>query len=335
MFHPRLIISRILAIAALLSCALVIHGQASPAPAAPNDPKELMLAAARLNNLTGSDILPWHIKASFRILDETGSTVNEGTYEESWAGPDRFKRTVSTSTLTQTEFRSEKGVLRAGSPDDLDPNLLLAAHELTEPLPAPSDFEIQSFTAKETQIGRSNFNCIHHDPGGPTYCFSLQQPILRISSIGLDQALRNRILGFQNRFVPGDLTLVHSGRTVLTLHIESIELLSPEANLAPPPDARIVPRVVNLSGKIAEGMLLYKVAPEYPLAAKRAHITGTVVLHAVIGDNGRLRNITPVSGPEALQGAAMQSVYQWRYRPYVLNGKPVEVETTITVLFAL
>ena len=335
MFHPKLTVICIFAVPALLFCSPVMHGQVNPASASPSDPKELMLAAKRVNNLTGSDMLPWHIKASFRILDESGSTVDQGTYEESWAGPDRLKRTVSTGRLTQTEFRSDKGVLRVGSPDDLDPNLLLVAHELTEPLPAPSDFEIQSFTAKKTQIGSSSFNCIHHDPGGPTYCFGLQQPILRISSIGLDQTLRNRILGFQNRFVPGDLTLVHSGRTVLSLHIESIELLSPEASLTPPPDARVVPHVVNISGNIAEGMLLYRVAPEYPLAAHRAHIAGTVALQGVISKDGKIRDLKALSGPEGLQGAAMQAVWQWRYKPYLLNGQPVEVKTTINVIFSL
>lgn len=86
---------------------------------------------------------------------------------------------------------------------------------------------------------------------------------------------------------------------------------------------------------ISEGLLIRKVTPEYPQLAKIAHQQGTVVLHAIIGRDGTIQQLQAVSGPPLLVRAALEAVQQWRYRPYILNGQPVEVETQITVNFKL
>lgn len=88
------------------------------------------------------------------------------------------------------------------------------------------------------------------------------------------------------------------------------------------------------SGVIA-GMVLSQVPPVYPADARQAHIEGTVVLSAVIGTDGHIQNLTALSGPEELQTPALDAVRQWVYRPYVLNGEPVAVQTTITVNYKL
>jgi protein TonB len=75
--------------------------------------------------------------------------------------------------------------------------------------------------------------------------------------------------------------------------------------------------------------------PQYPAIAKAAHIQGIVVLQATISKSGSIQNLRVISGPPALQRAAMDAVRSWRYKPYLLNGEPVEVETTINVVFNL
>lgn len=87
--------------------------------------------------------------------------------------------------------------------------------------------------------------------------------------------------------------------------------------------------------RIDEGMLLTRIEPVYPPLAKIARVEGTVVLAAMIGADGRIENLRVVSGPPMLMGAALDAVRQWRYRPTMLNGRPVEVETTISVRFTL
>jgi len=84
-----------------------------------------------------------------------------------------------------------------------------------------------------------------------------------------------------------------------------------------------------------EGNLIHKVQPQYPAIAKLAHIQGSVVLHAMISRDGAIENLQAVSGPSMLVPAAIDAVRQWRYRPYVLNGEPVEVDTQVTVNFVL
>jgi protein TonB len=83
------------------------------------------------------------------------------------------------------------------------------------------------------------------------------------------------------------------------------------------------------------GLLLHKVNPIYPSAARRAGVQGTVVLQAEISKEGRIVNLRLISGPEELAPAAIGAVQQWRYRPYMLKGNPVEVETLIQVNFVL
>jgi protein TonB len=92
---------------------------------------------------------------------------------------------------------------------------------------------------------------------------------------------------------------------------------------------------ITVSKGVAEGMLLSHPVPAYPVIAKAAGIQGTVVLQATISKSGVIENLRVISGPQMLQQAALNTVAQWRYRPYLLNGDPVEVETTINVNFVL
>ena len=83
------------------------------------------------------------------------------------------------------------------------------------------------------------------------------------------------------------------------------------------------------------GMLIKQVQPIYPAIAQQTRTEGKVVLVAVIDTQGRIENLRALSGHPFLVPAAINAVQQWRYRPYILNGQPVEVETQITVNFTL
>lgn len=95
------------------------------------------------------------------------------------------------------------------------------------------------------------------------------------------------------------------------------------------------PQRVRVSQGVSEGLLVTKVTPPYPSMAKMARVQGSVILQAVISKNGSIENLRVVSGHPMLVQAALDAVRQWRYRPYLLNGEPVEVETQITVNFSL
>ena len=107
------------------------------------------------------------------------------------------------------------------------------------------------------------------------------------------------------------------------------------AQLAPSnPDAPAhspSPGIARISGGVMAGQILTKVAPVYPPDAKDAKVSGSVVLHAIINKDGTIENLTVISGPEQLRASALDAVRQWTYKPYILNGNPVEIDTTITV----
>jgi protein TonB len=102
--------------------------------------------------------------------------------------------------------------------------------------------------------------------------------------------------------------------------------------IAPPPSP--VARPPRLS-RIMEGNLIQRVQPVYPLLARQARVQGTVVLRAVISREGTIEKLQVASGHPLLVQAAMDAVRQWRYRPYLLNNEPVEVDTQVTVNFVL
>ena len=103
----------------------------------------------------------------------------------------------------------------------------------------------------------------------------------------------------------------------------------------PPPPKPAGPSRIRVGGNVEAASLINKVTPVYPPIAKTAHVSGTVVLHAIISKDGTIQELQYVSGPPLLMKSAMDAVKEWRYRPTMLNGDPVEVDTTIDVVFTL
>ncbi len=95
------------------------------------------------------------------------------------------------------------------------------------------------------------------------------------------------------------------------------------------------PTRVRVSSGVQSGLLVRKVPPAYPPLARQARIQGQVLLQAQISKNGDIENLQLISGHPMLAPAAIEAVKQWKYKPYLLNGEPVEVETTVQVNFTL
>jgi protein TonB len=95
------------------------------------------------------------------------------------------------------------------------------------------------------------------------------------------------------------------------------------------------PQRVRVSSGVSTGLLIRKVQPNYPPLARQARIQGNVILQAVISKSGTIENLQVISGHPMLVPAALEAVKQWRYKPYLLNGDAVEVETQVTVIFSL
>ena len=150
---------------------------------------------------------------------------------------------------------------------------------------------------------------------------SIPHSIVPVNDIDLPAAPDVREIG-----VPGGTGVRGSGPGILG------SVGDPMPISPPPPPVSSHPLQVS---HWAEGNLIYRVQPIYPPLARAARIQGTVQLRAVISRMGTIENLTVLNGHAMLVTAAVEAVKQWRYRPYLLNGEPIEVETEITVNFTL
>lgn len=153
---------------------------------------------------------------------------------------------------------------------------------------------------------------------------SLERRIMQLTETTPTPSLRQRIL---RRGLTAALLAAACG-AALVLHLG----VGPAAAQSPDDNGSKVP---HIKAGVMAGQVVTKVAPVYPPDAKAAKVEGEVVLKAIIAKDGTVRDLSVVSGPEELQHSALDAVHQWVYKPYLLNGQPTEVETTITIHYAL
>ncbi len=104
---------------------------------------------------------------------------------------------------------------------------------------------------------------------------------------------------------------------------------------APPPPKPKQTGPLRVGGNVQADRIINRVQPVYPPLARQTRISGTVRLHAIIGKDGTIQQLEVLNGHPLLQQSALEAVRQWRYQPTLLNGEPVEVDTTIDVIFSL
>jgi len=107
-------------------------------------------------------------------------------------------------------------------------------------------------------------------------------------------------------------------------------LVGPNTNVAAP-----VLQTMNVSQGVSQGLVIKKVQPQYPSTALQLHVEGQVQLLATISKSGNISAVKILSGDALLTKAAVDAVKQWKYKPYLLNGEPVEIQTQITMNFKL
>lgn len=316
----------------------------------PKDAKALLLLAAKSNRLDDPAMHPWHFKVAYSLIGESGNATNQGEIEEWWqAGRSRIA--YSSANFSQVLYVTGKGMFRSGA-QTAAPNLLQKLEDqLTNPIQINEKQIDQFILEKEKreqagvklicikQTGFETPSGVHNFPG-PAYCLSADKPILQGSVLNLPdpvQFLRTGIRVFQDRYIPTDIVATENGKPVMRAHVDALEELNTvdEATFTPSQDAQPVHLRINISAGVAAGMIDHKTAPVYPPEAQAAGISGTVALQALIGKDGHVIDLRVISGPPELQQSALDAVRTWVYRPYFLNGTPVEVNTSINVVFAL
>jgi periplasmic protein TonB len=117
--------------------------------------------------------------------------------------------------------------------------------------------------------------------------------------------------------------------------VQAQEQASPQATQGDASAQAQQPKRVRVSQSVSKGLWIKKENPKYPEKAREQRIQGLVVLQVIVSPEGSITGLTLVSGDPLLTPAAIKAVKKWKYKPYLLNGQPVEVETTVQVNFTL
>jgi periplasmic protein TonB len=236
----------------------------------------------------------------------------ERTVTASWDERSRFGLTTLTSFAVQAFALAVLLIVPL-----LRPTGIPLLRQLATPI------SLNQFTEEPRPIGS------HIAPNSPLHAspaeIFLRQPAQIPSHIPTDSDAAAPVVG-SGPYIPGVGDTVGSHGVFGSIGMGSAPVI-PAAPVA-------VEHTVRLS-HMSEGDLVRKVLPTYPPLARSARIQGTVVLVAMISKQGTIENLRLLSGHPILAPAAIEAVRQWRYRPYILNSEPVEVETQITVNFSL
>jgi TonB family protein len=326
------------------------------APGLPKDPREVIEAARPFYDFSDAALKPWHLKTSYQLYDDKGNPGEQGTFEYWWASPDVHRTLWTRGSSMHSDWRA--GGNKYASRSEGEPLRYFEYKmfdALLSPLPEEKDMDpVKSrIERKQVSLGNLKVPCIMvgpiighfgqgvEEPIGlfPTFCFDSNTPALLVTySLGGVTTVYNKIVKVQGKYLAREVTFFQGKQKILSATVDSITGLNPmEAALALPPDTPVSNvKKVNIAGGLAQGMLLKKEVPFYPQDAKAARVSGTVILQAVIGTDGSIHDLRVVSAPwPSLAAASLWAVSHWQYKPYLLNGSPVEVETTINVVFSL
>ena len=312
----------------------------------PKDAKERMELAEKVNGLHGMDI-PWHLKASYEVFGLDGKSTDAGTYEEWYVGAKQYRLALHSPSVSAEEYGTDHGVFRTGDQGWPGRPLSSIRAMIEQPVPPPANWEKIELKNFERSFGKQASQCtalLHRDAHQTTqdaasYCFVPTNAVLFYSGgpNKTSQTLFEHIVLVHGHYLANAMQLFIGGRPWLKLNVDKLEGLAPAgfSDLTVPTGASLVTARIDMTGEVTQLHLIKKMVPEYPVAARLQGVQGTVVLNGVIGTDGHYKRLEVLAGPAMLHQAAMDAVGQWVYTPYMREGKPVEVETDVNVVFAL
>jgi TonB family protein len=331
--------------------------QTSPTPGLPKEPLAILKAAAPHYNFNDAAMKPFHLKATHQLYDEAGQPSEKGSYEYWWVSPEVNRSTWMRSGGTHSDWHTADGKHEyVGTGESLKFFEYKLQSALFSPLPKESDLDpsIVRLDLRTEAHGEIRVPCIELVPKTsfrgriqdvplglfPTYCFDPELPVLRISySWGTLTTAFDKIAVVRDQYLAREIEMFEGKGKILTAEVETFTGLGPnDPALTPSADASVSGGTspVGVGAEVANGFLLKKEIPVYPEDAKQARISGTVILQATIGMDGGIHDLRIVSTPSpSLAVSALWSVSHWQYKPYLLNGQPVEIRTTINVIFSL
>jgi TonB family protein len=314
---------------------------ATAVPAIPKDPKDLMLLAAKVNGLASMGSKPWYVMADFQTFDPDGKPKDKGTFEEWWAGPEKYKISYQSSGFNQVLYHDGGKSLVTGDTGLAPLPQHMVEQYLFSPLPSKSEIEKLDYLEKDSKLGKVRLKCIGErvkpEWSGSSSCFSEDTPMIRAESAdgGLGVVF-NSIVESGGHYIAKQVDVQDSGLPIVSLNVTALEFPShiEDSVFGPPSSAVAAPALWSESG-MTGGNRISGDDPDYPRIARDQRIQGQVILSAHINKVGDIDDLQVVSGPITLRQASIDAVKTWKFKPYVLKGKLVEVGAQIDVSYAL
>ena len=313
-----------------------------------SDLKTMVQNAIATTGTIGNGLKPWHLKATFQLFDEKGIAANYAL-DEIWAANLCQRIEWTGPKYHQIVFVSNQSIFSMGNTASPPEAVREAWMGIVHPAPQAELLDDSILALRPYSMGGIDYDCvmIAHSKSLlgssqlgeiPTYCFEKSSRSLRVVSLNDSSWLTlNQIDVIESMEVANADTVVNGGVIVATGKTETLSALQPvDQSLLTPPtvartDAPVTPYVVL---GIKMGKLINHPNPSYPDTERAQHNTGTVTLLAEIAPTGEISRVeVEHTTSSAFADAAVAAIRQRRYTPATLNGKPVAIETTITVGF--
>jgi TonB family protein len=332
-------------------------------PLVPTDPVQLLTVAHEVNGLAGDDLKPWHLKANYDVLDKNNKVIATGVFEEWWAAKDKWRRSYSGTHYTGTEYHLPEGEGHEGLPWTPVPwPESFMATKLIEPLGRLSESTEFDRATKKPRTLVSEPLAIHPLAGakpplscvepasahgelraddGVGYCFSPGTIALRLSVMSCIETTYNRTGKFQDRYIGLETSVGVNQHALLKIHVVSLTGMQEKDEQALKPTVSIQPKLpanepLPIQSAVLAGHRLSGSDPVYPDYSKQHRDSGVVILSTTIDKTGHIKDLKVLESPSGeLAAASLRSVQTWTYTPYLLNGQPVEVQTTVNVIFRI
>lgn len=311
--------------------------------------------ASKQMSLESEGAPPFRLTASYQAFDFLGRPESQGRWTEEFGRPGFRHRELHDSNAVENYAPEDQANIGATPPNmsgTFVQQFLIAS--MLHPGPSDAMLDHSKLSFKTQKIGAVALRCVILEPidaknaymrrlGTRAYCLAQDAPMIRLveGAYGI-LVTYNSMAHFGTRLFAQQITAQQRGHQRGTLQVSKM-VSAPELATAPLPEAPpSAPADSERTGAVKVGsavtagrIVVTKVTPVYPESAKQKHISGQVVLHAVISKEGTIEALEVISAPsDDLAESAVEAVSQWRYQPYLLNGQPTEVDTTITVNYS-
>ena len=315
----------------------------------PKTPEEFFARARQLSDLEAAGI-PFHLKATYVASGDTEFTGN-GTYEEWWQSKDLWRKEATLGDYKYLADSRDGDKHTVYGSSEYIPLRLRQMLKAVVVRIAPDAGSTSDWKQKSEQLNGVDLAVFSvHLPCGPLVECQVEnhfspQGLLRIRVDDSIQTLYNGFEGFGGRVIPRSMVVAGGKGQILTISITALESLSPgESKLLQDATPRVNLPAIQIPvmpdskelkhAHATAAKLLNQSQPVYPPYAKQHGIQGAVVIEASIDEDGKVREPYVIGSAGALlDGAAIDAVRKWRYRPTTIDGMPICVETTITVFF--